>query len=326
MDIYRHPVRVGVLLPTREAAITGDHSIAPLLDFAREAERLGFDSLWTGDSLTARPRLDPVVVLAAAATATTRITVGTAAFTAALRPPLIGAHQILSLDHAAAGRLVVGLGGGFPVPETEEEFGAVGVPFKERVGRLDDTVRLWRQAWRGEESSFAGRFYQVTGVDRLPSPTTVDGPRLWLAGSDTPRVLERVARLYDGWLPFLPDADAYARAWERIGQLAPTYGRRADAITPALYATLGINPDRERARRQLDEYTRAYYGRPLEQMAAVQAFGYGSAQECAQWLDTYVRAGARHLVLRVGSLDPAAQRAQLAEAARVVIPALRGTG
>ena len=63
-------VRIGVQLPTREMAITGDSSVPPLLEFAREAERLGFDSVWTGDSLTARPRLDPIVVLSAVSAVT----------------------------------------------------------------------------------------------------------------------------------------------------------------------------------------------------------------------------------------------------------------
>lgn len=340
MSAGHHPPRIGVLLPTREAAINGDHAMGPLLDFARAAERLGFDSLWTGDSLLARARLDPVVVLAAAAAVTTRITLGTAALTAALRHPLIGAHQVASLDRAADGRLVVGLGAGFPLPETEEEFAAAGVSYTGRVARLDETVRLWRTAWRrtdpdggaapgtgtgaheAPEGSFSGRHCQVTGLDRLPAPAAPGGPRLWLASSDTPRVLERVARLYDGWLPFLPDAGAYARAWSRIGRLAAQHGRPADAITPGLYATVAVDPDRERARKQLDAYTRAYYGRSLTQMETFQAYGYGSARECAQWLGGYVRAGARHVVLRIGSLDPTTQREQMALAAEELVPAL----
>lgn len=59
MGPVRQPLRVGVLLPTREQAILGERGASSLLDFARRAEQLGFDSLWTGDSLTARPRLDP---------------------------------------------------------------------------------------------------------------------------------------------------------------------------------------------------------------------------------------------------------------------------
>src|SRR5262245_18061846 len=108
--------RIGVMQPTREMAITNSWDLAPLLEFATRAERLGFDSVWTGDSTLARTRLDPFVVLAAAAAVTSRVTLGTAALTAALRNPIIGANMITSLDHATGGgRLTLGLGAGFPM-------------------------------------------------------------------------------------------------------------------------------------------------------------------------------------------------------------------
>lgn len=320
----RADLRIGILLPTREQAITGGFAAAPLLDFARRAEDLGFDSLWAGDSLIARPRLDPLIILAAAGAVTSRIALGTAALTAALRHPLIGAHMVASLDHVGASRLILGLGGGFPLPETEEEFGAVGADFSTRVGRLDETAALWRHAWNstrdGAPEDFEGRYWQARGLHRLPPPYRPGGPPLWLAGSDTPKVLRRVARHYDGWLPFVPSAEQYAKAWQQIGAELEEAGRPAGAVTPALYATLTVDPDRESARRELDHYLRHYYGRSLEQMAPLQAYGWGSAEECAAWLAGYVRAGARHLVLRIGSFDP---QPRLEEIAATVLPALR---
>ncbi|MFE2626016.1 LLM class flavin-dependent oxidoreductase, partial [Streptomyces caelestis] len=142
---------IGVLLPTREHAIQRDFSAAPLLDYARRAEDLGFDSVWAGDSLTARPRLDPLVLLSAAGAVTSRVTLGTAALTAALRHPLMGANTIAALDQVCRSRLILGLGAGFPVPESEAEFAAVDVPFQGRVGRLDETAELWRTAWRSTQ-------------------------------------------------------------------------------------------------------------------------------------------------------------------------------
>lgn len=322
MDDPGQPVRVGMLLPTREMAINGDYAMAPLLDFAREAERLGFDSLWAGDSLTARARLDPLIVLAAVAAVTKRVTLGTAALTATLRNPLIGANMLTSLDHASGSRLAIGLGAGFPIPESADEFAAVGVPFADRVRRLDETTQLWRVIWGGHQTSFNGRYSQVTGLDRLPPPATAGGPPLWLASSDTPAVLSRVARLYDGWLPFLPSADAYRTAWKRIAELASQHGRPAGAVTPALYATIHVGRSAVTAKAELDRYLRAYYRRPLEEMATIQAYHYGTAAECADWLGGYLEAGARHVVIRIGSLTPAAQLAEIAEA---VLPALRGT-
>ncbi|MFE0385578.1 LLM class flavin-dependent oxidoreductase [Streptomyces bungoensis] len=318
------PLQIGILLPTREQAINGTYAAAPLLDFAKTAEALGFDSLWAGDSLTARPRLDPLVVLSAAAAATSRITVGTAALTPALRHPLIGANMIASLSHVAAGRLVLGLGSGFPMPETEEEFASVGASFQGRVGRLDEITALWRTAWRageeGEPAEFQGRYWLAENLDRLPSPAVPGGPPLWLAGSDTPKVLARAATRYDGWLPFLPDVDAYGRARRRIAELAAEAGR---TVTPALYATVTVNSSEAAARAELEHYISHYYGRSLEQMSSIQAYAWGSAEKCAEWLGGYVRAGARHLVVRIGSLDP---EPQLKEIAEVLLPAVRALG
>jgi alkanesulfonate monooxygenase SsuD/methylene tetrahydromethanopterin reductase-like flavin-dependent oxidoreductase (luciferase family) len=324
METSSTATRIGVLLPTREQAIAGSFAATPLLDFAGKAERLGFDSLWAGDSLTARPRLDPLIVLAAAGALTSRITLGTAALTPALRPPLIGANKLASLDHVCGSRLVLGLGSGFPIPETEREFAAVGASFHDRVGRLDECVSLWRQAWRSGEpgvpAEFAGRYWQAEQLDRLPKPQRPGGPPLWLAASDTPRVLKRVARHYDGWLPFLPSPEAYAVACKQIAELSQAAGRPADAVTPAFYATITVNRDKERAKEELEHYIQHYYGRSLEAMSTIQAYGWGTAEQCAEWLAQYVRAGTRHVVIRIGSLNP---EPQLDEIAEVLLPAVR---
>ncbi|MFB6819303.1 LLM class flavin-dependent oxidoreductase [Streptomyces sp. NPDC056347] len=324
MGTFPGPPSVGILLPTREQAINGTYAAAPLLDFARRAEELGFDSLWAGDSLVARPRLDPLVVLSAAGAVTSRVTLGTAALTPALRHPLTGAHMVASLDHVCGSRLALGLGSGFPMPETEAEFESVGASFKGRAGRLDEIVSLWRTAWNssrpGAPTEFAGRYWQAEGLDRLPRPHRAGGPPLWLAGSDTPRVLERVARHYDGWLPFLPESKAYGAAWRRIQELTAEAGRPADAVTPALYATITVNDDPGRARAELEHYIEHYYGRTLDQMATVQAYAWGSAKACAEALAAYVREGARHVVVRIGSLDPEPQLKQIAD---IVLPSLK---
>jgi alkanesulfonate monooxygenase SsuD/methylene tetrahydromethanopterin reductase-like flavin-dependent oxidoreductase (luciferase family) len=140
------------------------------------------------------------------------------------------------------------------------------------------------------------------------------GPPLWLAGSDTPRVLRRVARHYDGWLPFLPDPDAYARAWESIQE------QTTRTITPGFYVTININHDAARARDELDGYVRQYYRRSLDEMSTIQAYFGGSADECADWLGRYLAAGASHVVLRIGSLDACRQLDAIAD---TLLPALQ---
>jgi alkanesulfonate monooxygenase SsuD/methylene tetrahydromethanopterin reductase-like flavin-dependent oxidoreductase (luciferase family) len=247
----------------------------------------------------ARTRGEPLSILSAVAAVTERVALGTAALIGPLRQPLLAAAQAATVDQLSAGRLILGLGSGAPLPESRREFDAVGMPFAGRGTRLDKTVALWRETWSGQ-----GEF-----ADALP-PAQAGGPPVWLAGGDTTKVIERVSATYDGWLPYLPDANAYARAWDRI---------RAQAVrqvTPALYATVnlsGVGADAE-----LDEYLRAYYGQPLDVMRHVQAIRGGSVQECLDWLARYVDAGAQHLILRIGSLRPRPE-----SVAEQLLPALK---
>jgi alkanesulfonate monooxygenase SsuD/methylene tetrahydromethanopterin reductase-like flavin-dependent oxidoreductase (luciferase family) len=299
------PLRVGIMLPSRETAMTGRHDAPGLVAFAKAAEEAGFDSVWIGDSLLARTRAEPLSVLAAVAAVTERVTLGTAAMIAPLRHPLLAAAQAATVDQLSAGRLILGLGAGAPLPESRREFDSVGMPFAGRSARLDDSVALWRRTWDGH-----GEF-----ADALP-PARPGGPPVWLAGGASEKVIERVASTYDGWLPYLPDADAYGRAWDQIRSAA------VREITPALYATVNITDDKARADAELDEYLRAYYGHPLDVMRHVQAIRGGSAQECLDWLAGYVDAGARHLILRVGALDarPEMIAEQLLPALRSLVP------
>src|SRR5205823_6869894 len=124
-------VGMGVVLPTREAAMAGGPEVEPLLAFAERAEELGFDSVWAGDAPFARPRFEPLTLLAAAAARTRRVTVGTAILLPALRHPLLLAHAAATVDRIAEGRLVLGVGAGW----VQQEFDALGVPFDQRVGR-----------------------------------------------------------------------------------------------------------------------------------------------------------------------------------------------
>lgn len=305
---------IGIVLPSRETAMTGRHDAPGLIAFARVAEEAGFDSVWTGDSALARTRVDPLTLLAAVSVATSRVALGTAALIGPLRPPLLTSAQAATVDQLSGGRLILGVGSGSPLPESRREFDALAMPFSDRARRLDEAAELWRQAWSGE-SRFSGRYWQLDGLDSVLPPARPGGPPIWLAGGDSDRVIARVAEGYDGWLPYLPDAGAYARAWARISELTTR------PITPALYATVCIDDDRVRARVTLDTYTRTYYRQPLEVMSAFQAFCGGSAQECADWLAGYIEAGARHLVLRIGALDPHPQ--MLADQ---LLPLLRQTG
>src|SRR5437016_13330435 len=102
--------RIGHLLPTRERVMEGRPGTGPLLDLAVRAEGLGFDSVWVGDSLLARPRHDPLTLLAAVAAQTKKVLLGTAVFLPALRNPVVRARRLATLDQISEGRLVASPG------------------------------------------------------------------------------------------------------------------------------------------------------------------------------------------------------------------------
>ena len=150
--------RIGYLLPTRERVMEGRPEAAPLLALAERAEGLGFDSIWVGDSLLARPRHDPMTLLAAAAARTKKAELGTAVLLPALRNPVVLAQQIATLDQISEGRYILGVGIASDVPNIRAEFVAAGVPFEKRVGRMMEGLRLMRQLWSGKPVSWNGRW------------------------------------------------------------------------------------------------------------------------------------------------------------------------
>src|SRR2546421_11088772 len=116
----------GLLLPSREALLWADSDLAFMVEAARRAEQAGFDSVWVGDSLLARPRGEPLTLLAAVAGATSRVMLGTAVLLPLLRHPPSLAHGPATLDRIPKGRGVGGNGPGAGPPGTPPRLSAPG--------------------------------------------------------------------------------------------------------------------------------------------------------------------------------------------------------
>src|SRR5665213_2469038 len=293
--------RIGYLLPTRERVMEGRPEVAPLLALAEKAEGLGFDSIWVGDSLLARPRHDPLTLLAAVAARTRRAELGTAVLLPALRNPVVLAQQIATLDQISQGRYILGVGIASDVPNIRAEFTAAGVPFEKRVGRMLEGLRLCRELWTGKPVTWNGRWVMENSV-LGPTPHRLGGPPIWIGGMVRP-ARERVGRLYDGWFPNAPDAKGWGVQWREILDIARDAGRNPADLTGALYLTLTIDEDAGRASRRIDGFFANYYGQPAEAMRSRQANYAGPAAGAAEWLKSYVDEGASHLVLRFAG-DP----------------------
>jgi alkanesulfonate monooxygenase SsuD/methylene tetrahydromethanopterin reductase-like flavin-dependent oxidoreductase (luciferase family) len=290
------PVRLGYLLPTREQVMAGRSEASSLLALAGLAQSLGYDSIWVGDSLLARPRHDPLTVLAAVAARLPNVELGTAVLLPALRNPVLLAQQVATLDQIAEGRLILGVGIATDVPNIRAEFAAAGVPFEKRVGRMLEGLGLCRALWSGKAVDWDGRWRLEGGV-LLPTPHRPGGPPIWVAGAQ-PASLRRVAERFDGWLPNSPNPADWAQHWQQLGQIARGAGRDPGALVGAMYLTLAVEADARHAGLRLDHYLEQYYGRPAAEMRARQACYAGPPEGLLEWLNAYVAAGASHLVLR----------------------------
>lgn len=191
------------------------------------------------------------------------------------------------------------------------------MPFTQRLGRLMETVRIWRHMW-GDTSAtpFSGSYWKFDGIDGFPRPASPGGPALWLAGSG-PRALAYAGAALDGWLPYPPDPAGYRESRTVLDAAAIAAGRdHMRAVTAGLYVTVLPHDDPETGRQELDAYARAYYGHPLAILEKVQGFVTGTDEQCAERLRAYADAGARHIIIRIGALDPAPLLERLAALAR----------
>ncbi|RZT14673.1 MULTISPECIES: LLM class flavin-dependent oxidoreductase [Kribbella] len=303
---------IGILLPTGQAQWGGGDP-RELIAFARRAERLGFSSLFVNDSLIS-PRIEALTMLAALASATEQVTLGTGALLPFLRRPVQVAQSVASIDLLSGGRLVVAVGAGFPGRFGRPFYALSEVPWERRFARLDETVSLWRALWAGERS-YHGEILRFDDLPPATSPYRPDGPPIWLGGA-TPAALARTGRLYDGWLPYPPDPADYRAGLADVRLAATEAGRDGNDITPALFVTVRVGED------SVDEYARATYGLPAEELEKIQAVVSGTPAQVQRDLARYLAAGARHLVLRPAALDFPSLYDQLEQLA-ALIPALR---
>lgn len=312
------PVQFGLLLPTREAVMSGRPETAPLLTLAERAEAAGFDAVWIGDSLTARPRHEPLTLLAAVAARTRRVGLGTAVLLPALRQPVVLAQIVATLDRISEGRVILGVGIATDTPAIRREFAAAGVPWERRVGRVLETLAICRELWRHDGVSFAGKHFTLQDVTMEPKPHRPGGPPIWIGGSG-PTALREAAR-FDAWFPTGPSVEFFAQRLPEVQAAARAAGRAPDAVTGAAYVTLAIDADPAAAERRLHGFLETYYGAPAKVLLARQACYAGPLDGAAEWLQRWIEAGARHLALRFAGGD---QLAQVEEVGSRLLPRLR---
>ena len=316
-------MRIGVLIPTRGAVMQSARR--PPVDegwtMARLADRAGYDAVWVGDSVVAKPRLEPLTTLAYIAGITTRVRLGTAVLLPALRHPVVLAQQIANVDQISHGRLVLGLGVGWSLPSAEREWAACGADHKRRVRRLEEHVETWRMFWRGEPLTHTGSDYELVDHTIGPLPWNSEGPPVLITagnrGELLPAQFERFARLGDGIITTYLHAEECRTVRERAEEALARRGRSVPDFPLCVYTTVRMENDVASAERVTTEFLATYYGGGVHSRGTM---GLGPADAVLPALQRYAAFGVTDLCIRFVGDD---QLPQMERFTAEVLPRLR---
>jgi len=302
--------KLGILLPTRGIILKDSAypDLSPLFAMADQAEQARLDSVWVGDSLLSKPRLEPLATLAAVAMRTSRVRLGTAVLLAPMRQPVQLAQMAATVDVLSGGRLVLGMGvGGVFTDEQKQEWLAVGVPPQERGGRMTELVQVCQRLWGEDEVTFAGRYFHLEKAAMLPRPVQPGGVPLLLAchkATGSPVQYRRAGLYADGVMGISDTPSQYSETLELVRGYTAQAGRNPDSLQTAFYMTVNVNANREVAWQEADDFIRRYYG--LNFWA--ERWGpFGPPEAVAARILEYHAAGAQEVIVRFASLNPLAQ-------------------
>jgi probable F420-dependent oxidoreductase len=189
----------------------------PFEALVRTAEEVGFESIWTVEHVVVplgyrsqypytkdgrmpgrddSPIADPLMALAYAAALTDKLRLATGIVILPQRHPVYVAKEVATLDVLSRGRAILGVGIGW----LEEEFEVVGVPFRERVARSEESIRAIRSLWSEAPESFEGEFFRWGPVESNPKPVQKPGVPI-VIGGHVESAARRAARIGDGFFP-----------------------------------------------------------------------------------------------------------------------------
>jgi probable F420-dependent oxidoreductase len=172
------------------AGIRNTTSRAEFIAEVREIERLGYSSLMLSDHLV--DQLAPISALSVAAAVTSTLRLGTFVFNNDLRHPVVLAQELATLDRLSDGRLEIGIGAGWNVPEYEGA-GITFDPGTVRIDRLAEAVTIMKGLFQPGPIDFQGRHYHVKGFEDLPRPIQTPHPPFFIGGG-SPKLLRFAAQ------------------------------------------------------------------------------------------------------------------------------------
>ncbi len=191
----------------------------------------GWDGSW----------LEPLTTLSVLCGITSRIRLGTSILIAALRRPVVLAKAAATLDVLSGGRLDLGVGVGWQ----REEYEAAGLNFDNRGRLLDHTLEVCQTLWRERRAALASPELQFEAIHMMPKPVQPHGVPIWVSGTVTTRVAQRLARFGEGWIPWGPAADDVIPAIAKMKDLLAGTGRDPSSLQVVGSLPVVTRPDGE---------------------------------------------------------------------------------
>lgn len=258
-------VELGILLHSAREICDDDSlsNLQTMLEQAGQAEELGVDRIWIGDSSRMErswPRADFVSLLAAIAARTSRAGIGVIPLSTPLRNPVILAHELATIDVLSQGRLVIAPSTGKGGVEGAREFHNCGVPFEERGPRFSEMLQVMHLLWSQPSVDFDGKYFQLEDATVFPKPHHRPIPQFVATGRDE-RALRRAGRYGNGWFVSSGNFDDFVEDRQKVTQAAIDMGRsRFDVSQTGLYVTVHLERDDEFAATEGPKHLTEYFG------------------------------------------------------------------
>jgi alkanesulfonate monooxygenase SsuD/methylene tetrahydromethanopterin reductase-like flavin-dependent oxidoreductase (luciferase family) len=321
-------VKFGLTLPNRGVVI-GATTVAEMLQLAADAEAAGWDSVWVGDSIFAKPRLDAMVLLGAIAARTTRVHLGPAWFASTpLRNALVLAYQWASLDFLSGGRTIFVACQGQAEPgggAFAKEFADFGIEPSSRMRRMEEAIEILRLISSRENVDYDGQYWRFCNLTVLPRPVQQPIP-IWVTANpdlnkrrNTEQGYRRVARLGDGWMTTWKSPEDVQTSLAMIRGYAREMGRELKPdFEVAIYHNINVDEDRDRAFAESKRFLDSYYSVDYRPDMLQRWVAAGSPSQCIQSLQEFTDAGATTILLRVTGYD---QKRQFRRVTEEILPA-----
>ncbi|MGH2470004.1 MAG: LLM class flavin-dependent oxidoreductase [Chloroflexota bacterium] len=336
--------------------LAGQYTLKDLLNFAREAEDLGFDAVWLHDAPLGRRTLaawDTISVLSALAQVTSRVKLATGIFQPHLRNPVAVAQAWATADYLSGGRTIMGVGTGAGKSRlVEREYDAMAALrpgecldhqalYKKRRRLFLECIEVIRRLWDEDHVTFHGEFYHLDDVTlglakpaAKPHPPIVIGAghyipkdfggslhHVWSedrAGKWLPGPCEDAARLGDGWITVQVTPDEYIPVRDHV--LASRPAERGQPFTLAFNCFVNVNDSAPQAWEEVRQHLNDFHGPPVPPDMVDRWALAGPAESIAERLSGYVAQGVSLFQLVIGSQDELGQMRRLA---REMLPTLR---